>query len=178
MKFIWNLSEVAKTIIINILRGKAGVYQWVNNTNGKTYVGSSSNLYRRFLEYMSPSFIIRELLRGNSLIYRALLKYGPASFTFKVLKFVTIVPLLSETAQNAALLEVEQEYIDLLQPEYNILKKAGSAKGHELPEETRTKMNVSKKGNLHIEREVLIQMNQNCLLKKIMQSQLKYSCII
>jgi hypothetical protein len=41
MELFWNLSEATIATIATILRGKAGVYQWINNTNGKTYVGSS-----------------------------------------------------------------------------------------------------------------------------------------
>src|SRR3954469_3852796 len=100
MEFIWNLTEVPRATITNILRGQAGVYQWVNNTNGKTYVGSSSDLRIRFYHYMNPSHIIRELLRGASLIYRAILKYGPAGFTFKVLEFVPVDSSLSDAEQN------------------------------------------------------------------------------
>jgi hypothetical protein len=146
MEFLWNLSGVSGVTIATFLRGKAGVYQWINNTNGKTYVGSSVDLYRRFFEYLNPKHLIRELLRGESLIYRAMLKYGYTSFSFKILEIVPLDSSLSDAEQNSALLAVEQQYLDLLTPEYNLLQKAGSNRGHKLSEESKAKMSASKKG--------------------------------
>src|SRR4051812_30361819 len=174
MEFIWNLYEVTSATIANILRGKAGVYPLVYNTNGKTYVGSSSDLRRRFLAYMNPSYIISELLRGESRICRALLKYGPAGFSFKILEIVPLDSSLSDAEQNSALLKVEQKYIDLLQPEYNILKRAGSAKGHKLSEETKARMSASKKGKpsrrkggTHTNESKLLIKNNNAMSIKV-----------
>lgn len=44
------------------------------------YVGSSDNLKRRFLEYLNPNRLNAELKRGESIIYKALIKYGYKSF--------------------------------------------------------------------------------------------------
>ena len=72
----FKLSEVAGSKVAAQLKNKKGVYQWINTINGKTYVGSSSDLRRRFMEYINPDRLKRELNRGESIIYKALIKYG------------------------------------------------------------------------------------------------------
>ena len=62
----------------------------INLVNGKTYIGSSLNLKRRLKEYLNPLYITRNLQKGNSAILKALLKYGPLKFNFKVLETVEI----------------------------------------------------------------------------------------
>lgn len=53
-------------------------------------------------------------------ICKALLKYGYSNFSISILEYYD---------SNNRLVR-EQYYIDLLQPEYNILKKAGSSVGY------------------------------------------------
>lgn len=53
------------------------------------------------------------------MIYKALVKYGNLSFKLEIL----------ENCDPNILIEREQYYLDLLNPEYNILKKAGSLLG-------------------------------------------------
>jgi len=65
-------------------------------TNNKTYVGSSVDLpthqrwVGRFLEYLNPKHLARELIRGDSIIYKALLKHGYSVFGFKILVLVEV----------------------------------------------------------------------------------------
>lgn len=54
----------ADTDKVNILsdnRNKSGVYRWINNINGNTYVGSSVSLSVRFYTYYS----LRSLAKSN-----------------------------------------------------------------------------------------------------------------
>lgn len=53
-------------------------------------------------------------------IYKAILKYGYANFKLEILEY----------CDKKIVLDREQYYIDLLKPEYNILKKAGSTLGY------------------------------------------------
>ena len=142
----FNLSEVAGSKIATQLKNKSGVYQWKNTINGKSYVGSSSDLRRRFLEYLNSKRLKRELDRGESIIYKALLKYGYLSFEFYILDIVKLDPLLTDKQQNDVLKSLEQKYIDEIKPDYNILTFAGSNRGHILSFETRSKMSIAKKG--------------------------------
>ena len=53
------------------------------------------------------------------MIHRALIKYGYSNFQLEILEY----------CETTLCQQLEQHYIDLLQPEYNILKIAGSSKG-------------------------------------------------
>lgn len=84
-------------------RNKSGVYLIKNNENGKRYVGSSSDITRRFYLYYSLYHIT---IRKNSLICRALLKYGYSKFSVEIIEY----------CDPKFLIEKEQYYIDNLNP--------------------------------------------------------------
>jgi group I intron endonuclease len=98
----------------------------VNNLNGKTYVGSAINLSKRLGSYFNE----KELNRNPRPIQDALLKYGHLNFTLEILEYCS----------KAKLLEREQFYLDLLIPDYNILKYAYSLLGFKHSEETLEKL--------------------------------------
>src|SRR5438477_10959207 len=70
------------------------------------------------------------------MIFKALLKYGHSKFTLEILEY----------CDSKDLIKREQYYIDLLKPQYNILKIAGSRLGSILSKETRAKLALSLKG--------------------------------
>jgi group I intron endonuclease len=70
------------------------------------------------------------------MIYKALVKYGYSSFKLEIL----------ENSEPNILIEREQYYLDLLNPEYNILKKAGSSFGFKHAEETKQKIGEASQG--------------------------------
>jgi NUMOD1 domain len=67
------------------------------------------------------------LNRGSSAIYNAIIKYGHSNFSLDILEYCKPNELISR----------EQYYIDTLNPEYNILKTAGSRLGKKLSYETK-----------------------------------------
>ena len=90
----------------------AGVYQIKNNLNGKFYIGSSTHLYRRFSDH------VRELQRGthsNPKLQNSWLKFGADAFEFGILEF----------CNPDKIFELEQKYIDRLNPFYNIAREVG-----------------------------------------------------
>jgi hypothetical protein len=96
--------------------GKSVIYRWVHNINGKSYVGSSKDLYRRLkYYYYNTEFLKKRVKISNSRIYKALLDDGYGSFTLEILEY----------CNKNNLIEREQYYIDLIQPEYNIQNIAG-----------------------------------------------------
>ena len=98
----------------------SGVYQIVNEVNGKSYVGSSVDINGRWRKWRS--YARKNTLRYPSMLVKAFQKYGIEHFTFI---------LLEECEPTKEALEnLEQHYIDLLKPEYNILPKAYSAIGN------------------------------------------------
>jgi hypothetical protein len=46
-----------KILILKENKGKCGVYLWTNLINGKSYVGSSISLYRRFKSYFNIFYL-------------------------------------------------------------------------------------------------------------------------
>jgi group I intron endonuclease len=81
-------------------------------------------------KYLNINDLEREIKNNKSMICRSLLKYGYSSFSLEILEYCH--------ASNR--IEREQHYLDFLQPEYNILKVAGSRLGFKHSEETKRKM--------------------------------------
>ena len=74
---VYNNPLSVKSAIRRDLRGKAGIYAWVNKVNGKAYVGSSVNLSNRICSYFEPAY---KNSNANLIIVRAMLKYGLLNF--------------------------------------------------------------------------------------------------
>lgn len=119
------------------------MYIWVNLLNGKSFVGSSIDLGRRILEYGNPVKLNYELTRGESLIYRAILKYGIESFSFQILEFYTVDSTLTEKANTILLRTLEIQYIHDLNPAYNIIRVVSGKFTRALTEQTRARISAS-----------------------------------
>lgn len=104
------------------------IYGILNKVNGKQYIGSAVDFYRRRCEHLS-------YLRGNkhhsTYLQRAWNKYGEVNFIFIILEKV-------ENKED--LISREQWWMDTRKPEYNIAKKAGSQLGFKHSQETRDKL--------------------------------------
>jgi len=88
------------------------------------------DLGRRLKGYFGISFLKKELTKGNSIISSSLLKYGYANFSLEILEYCDPTDAVKR----------EQYYLDLLKPEYNILKTAASSFGFKHSLETKAKM--------------------------------------
>lgn len=126
---VYDDADTNKLQAIKENKGKAGIYRWTNKLNGNRYVGSSINLGRRFISYYSFNY----LSKSKMSISKSLLKYGYSNFTLEILEYCDY--------NNVRLRE--QHYIDLLKPEYNILKIAGSSLGFTHSVETIAKFKTS-----------------------------------
>jgi hypothetical protein len=80
----YNDMDSDKKSVVAENRGKPGVYRLINLTNENIYVGSSSDLGRRFTSYYSFMYIDAQ---KTSLICKALLKYGYSKFRLEVLEY-------------------------------------------------------------------------------------------
>lgn len=112
---------------------KSGIYQIENEVNGKQYIGSTTNLKRRWWYHLGD---LRRGQHSNRHLQAAFNKYGERAFTFSVL----------EHAEVESLLKREQHYLDTRMPEYNILPIAGRPLGHRHTAETRAKLSVAMTG--------------------------------
>lgn len=128
---IYNNMDLDKFHAIEDNRGKSGIYRMTNLTSNKIYIGSSIDLGRRFTSYYNINRIER---LKTSLISKALIKYGYSGFKLEILEYCA----------PEKCIEREQYYFDILSPEYNILKTAGSRLGFKNSEETLMKFRERK----------------------------------
>jgi group I intron endonuclease len=128
-----------KSLILCENKRKSGIYRWTNNINNKSYIGSAKFLDNRLSIYYSSTTLKKRLERGSSAIYSALLKYGYNKFKLEILEYCEVDVLISR----------EQYYLDILKPEYNICKIAGSTLGKVHSKSTKEKIGKSIKGKNH-----------------------------
>lgn len=63
-------------------KNQTGVYAWINNTNGKFFIGSGDPLYVRLSDYYQDWFLSTRI---RLYIVRAIVKYGLNEFTLVIL---------------------------------------------------------------------------------------------
>lgn len=131
-KVLYLNADLDKENIIKDNKGKSGVYRWTNKLNGKSYIGSSIDLSKRFIIYYNYKKISNN---QNMNINKSLLKYGYSNFSLEILEY----------CEENDCIQREQHYLDLLNPEYNILKNAGSSLGFKHSEETLLKLKNRKR---------------------------------
>jgi len=132
-KFI-DIKESRSDILLNI-KDKGGVYMFFNLINGNCYIGSSINLARRFRIHLSSVGSVKLPLPI------AINKYGPNNFVFLILQYCDKI--------EDVCLGLEQHYLDLYKPKYNLLKLAGSSQGFKHSPETIANLKITHAGNLH-----------------------------
>lgn len=132
-KFI-DLKESKLDILVNTT-DKAGVYMFFNLINGNCYIGSSINLARRFRVHMNSVNSVKLPLP------LAINKYGLNNFVFLILQYCD--------KEVDICVGLEQHYIDLYKPKYNILKIAGSSQGFKHSPETIANLKILHTGKLH-----------------------------
>jgi len=110
-----------------------GLYEIVNLTNGKRYIGSGVKCARRFSEH-------RHRLRGarhhSPPLQSAWIKHGEDAFVFRMFM----------VCPEDLLLFYEQRALDILKPEYNVNPTAINCSGRVLSAETREKIGAKARG--------------------------------
>jgi hypothetical protein len=130
-------ANILKEKILETNKRKCGIYRWINLITGKCYIGSSTSLSCRFSKYYSLNYLRTSLKKTSSIIYSSLLKYGYSNFSLDILEY----------CEPNLLLKREQYYIDILNPEYNILRIAGSCFGRKHSLKTRERISNSLKNH-------------------------------
>ncbi|MFP6558888.1 hypothetical protein WJ542_11295 [Paraburkholderia sp. B3] len=127
---------------INALRGKAGIYRFVN-PSGYVYVGSGVDLHRRLRGHERDCH--------NSHLRRSIAKHGFFAHAITVVEFIDIEGL-SKYAARKVILAAEQRWIDdgfarhgdkLMMNIYS--SATGSPLGFKWSEDRRSKLSVSKR---------------------------------
>lgn len=125
-------SENIRKQILNETRGLSGIYMIVNKTTKDYYIGSAST--NRFYARFSNHLIY---FRGSKIVKLAVRKYDLKNFAFIILE---LYPNFVTKENNKELLDLEDKYLKLLLPNYNILTEAGSSFGYKHTEVDRQKM--------------------------------------
>lgn len=118
--------------IQNETKGLSGIYMIVNKITKDYYIGSAAT--NRFYPRFSNHLIY---FRGSKIVKSAVKKYGLSNFAFIIL---ALYPNVVTKKNNKELLDLEDRYLKLLLPNYNILTEAGSSFGYKHTEVDRQKM--------------------------------------
>ena len=100
------------------LKGKSGVYLFINNITNDFYVGSSIALSRRMAYHF---FMANSDKDTTILLYRAMRKYKLDNFSLAILEFCASDLIVCS--------DLEKNWINFYQPRYNLLKIPGSSSG-------------------------------------------------
>jgi group I intron endonuclease len=117
----------------------SGIYKITCTANGKIYVGSATNLHKRWMQHKID---LRGQYHANSFLQHTFNKYGENAFMFEVLELV----------MPWSILDREQYWLDKLKPYdhsigFNIALKADAPMvGRKASDETRIKQSISRKG--------------------------------
>lgn len=111
-------------------KAKTGCICFFNTVNGKQYIGSSIDLYKRLLEHLDGS-------KSNTVLQRAFSKHGLDRFLFYVYEFY--VPNNAMT-----LVDLEDRYINAFDFDYlyNLNPNATSSLGYTHTEQAKAKMRL------------------------------------
>jgi group I intron endonuclease len=125
-------SENIRKQILDTTKGLSGIYMIVNKITKDYYIGSAATnkFYARFSNHLI-------YFRGSKIVKSAVKKYGLENFAFIILDLYSNIVTKEN---NKELLDLEDRYLKLLLPNYNILTEAGSSFGYKHTEVDRLKM--------------------------------------
>lgn len=133
-----HLSSIQEQIK-NELKDLMGIYAFQHNDSGSMYIGSSAFLHLRINNHFKN-------YSSNLRLQRAFNKYGLDNFTLHILEFYTFDSNLSKKENGELLVKLEQQYLNLLSPKYNINPTAGSRLGSYHSEESKEKIRINNIG--------------------------------
>lgn len=132
-----------------------GVYRIVSKCKpNRVYIGSSINMRKRWNLHLEH---LRKNIHGNPKLQRHYNKHGEDDLVFSI---VTL-------CKKKHILKLEQEYLDLYKPYFNILIIAGSPLGHHWKWSEESKKNFSEKRKGCIQSEKAREKNRMAHLGQI-----------
>jgi group I intron endonuclease len=173
-------SENIRKEVLNKTKGLSGIYMIVNKITKDYYIGSASTnrFYARFCNHLI-------YFRGSKIVKLAVKKYGLENFAFIILDLYSNIVTKEN---NKELLDLEDRYLKLLLPNYNILTEAGSSFGYKHTEVDRQKRtdvcNDARRemiGSLNRDKkfspETIEKMREKALNRPSMSDETKKKCI-
>jgi group I intron endonuclease len=153
----------------------------INKITKDYYIGSASTnrFYARYCNHII-------YFRGSKIVKLAIKKYELKNFAFIILE---LYPNIVTKENNKELLDLEDKYLKLLLPNYNILTEAGSSFGYKHTEIDRLKMkdiytearreiigylNKGKK----LSSQTIEKIRENILNRSPMSNETKQKCIV
>ena len=127
-----NISKEHKTKYFSEKQKGGVIYKITNLLDGKFYIGSSTNLIKRYYTHI---FDIRTNKQTCTKLIRAVRKHKEENFKFEILEECAVDNLL----------EREQYYLDVLKPHYNIALIAGSNLGIKRSKNVKLNKSISQK---------------------------------
>jgi hypothetical protein len=127
-----NLADT-KQKVLSAIKNLGGVYMIVNLVTGHTYVGSAikGNMGNRFHKHLYGG-------SGSIQVWSAVLKYGLEKLRLAFIVMETVQTTVT-SSDNEYLLVMEDKYISLIKPEYNIAPQAGNTFGYRHTEEDKAR---------------------------------------
>jgi group I intron endonuclease len=173
-------TENTRKKVLNNTRGLSGIYMIINKITKDYYIGSASTnrFYPRFSNHLIY-FI------GSKILKLAVKKYKLENFAFLILE---LYPNIVTKENNKELMDLEDKYLKLLIPNYNILTEAGSSFGYKHTEIDRQKMKDiytderrERIGNLNkgqkFSKETIEKMREKALKRSPMSNEINKKCI-
>ncbi len=173
-------SDTTRKQVLNDTRGLSGVYMILNKVTKDYYIGSASTnrLYARFSNHLI-------YFKGSKIVKLAVKKYELRNFAFMVLE---LYPNIIDKKNNRELLDLEDGYLKLFLPNYNILTEAGSSFGYKHTEVDRKNMSnfysdarKERIGSLNkgkkLSPETIKKMREKALNRPPMSEETKNKCI-
>jgi group I intron endonuclease len=140
-----------------------GIYKIQNSYNNKIYIGSSSNIPRRWADHI---YLLNKGIHHSKHLQHAWNKHGSKAFTFKLIENCNEESLLSREQHYLDTLLKANDYINnksnfFIKNGYNIKPFAENNKGFKISESSIQKMLKSKK----VKQVVAIDINNNKVYK-------------
>ena len=175
-----NLEDTRKKIS-NDLKGLSGIYLIFNKITKDYYIGSAAT--NRFFSRFSNHLIY---FRGSKIVKLAVKKYKLENFSFIVLE---LYPNIVTKENNKDLIDLEDNYLKILLPNYNILTEAGSSFGYKHTEMDRKKMKDiysdarremigSLNRGKNLSKEIIERMKAKALKRPPMSEETRKKCVV